>query len=191
MNDFSLASMLKQGWPILSILMVMSVFSMATFIDRLRALRRTRCNARQFVRYVIRVIEERGLDAAVTYCAKHQVPAARASLAVLEEIRGQDLAANARRQEARIRQTIGSWQLPVITAVRGLGLLLGIGLDPTRIAAPAGRTPALFVVDRLMEKGLLVPPAGPNTIRLLPPLNVTDAEIDEALAIVHAVLATF
>ncbi|MEI6606973.1 MAG: acetylornithine transaminase [Verrucomicrobiota bacterium] len=114
-----------------------------------------------------------------------------ASLAVLEEIRSQDLAANARHQEARIRQTISSWQLPVITAVRGLGLLLGIGLDPARIPSPAGQTPALFVVNRLMEKGLLVPPAGPNTIRLLPPLNVTDAEIDEALAIVHAVLATF
>ena len=85
MNDFSLASMLKQGWPILSILMIMSVFSMATFIDRLRALRRTRCNARQFVRYVIRVIEERGLDPAITYCSKHQVPVAKAVLAVLEQ----------------------------------------------------------------------------------------------------------
>jgi 4-aminobutyrate aminotransferase-like enzyme len=34
----------------------------------------------------------------------------------------------------------------------------------------------------------LLVPAGPNTIRLLPPLNVTDAEIDEALAILHEVL---
>ncbi len=85
MNDFSLAGMLAQGWPILAVLAVMSVFSMATFIDRFRALRRARCNAVQFVRYVIRVIEERGLDAAVNYCAKHPVPAARAALAVLEQ----------------------------------------------------------------------------------------------------------
>ena len=85
MNDFSLFSMLKQGWPILTILLAMSIFSMATFIDRLRALRRTRCNARQFVRYVIRVIEERGLDPAINYCAKHQMPIARAVLAVLEQ----------------------------------------------------------------------------------------------------------
>ena len=75
--------------------------------------------------------------------------------------------------------------------MRGLGLLLGIGLDPTRIPTPEGKTPALAVVNRLMENGLLVPPAGPNTIRLLPPLNVTDAEIDEALVIVHDVLSTF
>jgi biopolymer transport protein ExbB/TolQ len=85
MNEFSLASMLKQGWPVLTILLVMSVFSAATFIDRLRALRRARCNAGQFVRYVIRVIEERGLDPAINYCAKHPVPIARAVLAVLEQ----------------------------------------------------------------------------------------------------------
>ncbi|NQX00498.1 acetylornithine aminotransferase, partial [bacterium] len=35
------------------------------------------------------------------------------------------------------------------------------------------------------------PPAGPNTIRLLPPLNVTDAEIDEALVTIHSVLSEF
>ena len=114
-----------------------------------------------------------------------------ASLAVLQEIRAQDLAANARRQEARIRAAISAWQLPVVTAVRGLGLLIGIGLDPARIPTPEGKTPALVVVLRLMEQGLLLPPAGPNTIRLLPPLNVTDAEVDEALALLHAVLTTF
>lgn len=85
MNDFTIGSMLLQGWPILSVLLIMSVFSMATFIDRVRALRRTRCNARQFVRYVIRVIEERGLDPAINYCAKHPLPIAKAVLAVLEQ----------------------------------------------------------------------------------------------------------
>ncbi|MCX6872373.1 MAG: acetylornithine/succinylornithine family transaminase [Verrucomicrobia bacterium] len=113
-----------------------------------------------------------------------------ASLAVLQEIRTQHLAANARRQEARIRATIAAWQVPVITEVRGLGLLLGIALDPARIPTPAGATPALVIVRRLMETGLLVPPAGPHAIRLLPPLNVTDAEVDEALALLHAVVTT-
>jgi acetylornithine/N-succinyldiaminopimelate aminotransferase len=111
-----------------------------------------------------------------------------ASLAVLQEIRTQDLAANARHQEARIRNILASWKLPVITEVRGLGLLLGVALDAARIPTPEGTTPALVVVNRLMENGLLVPPAGPNAIRLLPPLNVTDAEVDEALAILRRVL---
>jgi acetylornithine/succinyldiaminopimelate/putrescine aminotransferase len=111
-----------------------------------------------------------------------------ASLAVLREIREKELAVNAILQEVRIRETIRSWNLPVVTEVRGQGLLLGIALDPALIPTPEGKTPALVVVNQLMERGLLVPPAGPNTFRLLPPLNVTDAEIDEALAIIHSVL---
>ena len=114
-----------------------------------------------------------------------------ASLAVLKEILEQDLATNATRQEARIREAVGSWQLPVVTEIRGKGLLLGIALDPALIPTPEGKTPALVVVNHLMECGLLLPPAGPSTIRLLPPLNVTDAEIDEALAIIHSVLIRF
>lgn len=111
-----------------------------------------------------------------------------ASLAVLREIREKELAQNAILMEVRIRETITSWKLPVITAIRGSGLLLGIGLDPELIPTPEGKTPALVVVKKLMDRGLLTPPAGPNTIRLLPPLNVTEVEIDEALAIVKSAL---
>jgi acetylornithine/succinyldiaminopimelate/putrescine aminotransferase len=111
-----------------------------------------------------------------------------ASLAVLKEIREKELAVNAILQEVRIRETIRSWNLPVVTEVRGQGLLIGIALDPALIPTPEGKTPALVVVNKLMERGLLVPPAGPNAFRLLPPLNVTDAEIDEALVVIRAVL---
>jgi len=114
-----------------------------------------------------------------------------ASLAVLLEIREHDLPANALRQEIRIRETVHSWNLPVITEVRGQGLLLGIALNPELIPTPEGKTPALVVVNQLMERGLIVPPAGPNTFRLLPPLNVTNAEIDEALETIQAVLCEF
>jgi 4-aminobutyrate aminotransferase-like enzyme len=43
----------------------------------------------------------------------------------------------------------------------------------------------------LISKGLITVPAGPETVRLLPPLNVTDAEIDEALAILKDTLAEY
>lgn len=114
-----------------------------------------------------------------------------ASLAVLKEIREKELAVNAIYQEVRIRETVRSWNLPVVTEVRGQGLLLGIALDPALIPTPEGKTPALVVVNKLLERGLIVPPAGPNTFRLLPPLNVTDAEVDEALVTIHSVLAEF
>jgi acetylornithine/N-succinyldiaminopimelate aminotransferase len=114
-----------------------------------------------------------------------------ASLAVLRAIREQDLGANAVYQEARIREIITSWNLPIITEVRGQGLLLGVALDPALIPTPEGKTAALVVVSKLMERGLLVPPAGPSAFRLLPPLNVADAEVDEALVTIQSVLSEF
>lgn len=114
-----------------------------------------------------------------------------ASLAVLREIREKELTTHAILMESRIRGTIDSWNLSVITEVRGSGLLLGVGLDPDLIPTPEGKTPALVVVTKLMENGLLTPPAGPNTFRLLPPLNVAESEIDEALAIVKVTLESF
>ncbi|MCF7733540.1 MAG: aspartate aminotransferase family protein [Akkermansiaceae bacterium] len=112
-----------------------------------------------------------------------------AALAVLREIRERDLCANVRRQELRIRKLIESWKLPVIREVRGMGLLLGVAIDPALVAVEDGKTPALTISGKLLEAGLLAPPAGPHAIRLLPPLNVSDAEVDEALAILRRVLS--
>lgn len=114
-----------------------------------------------------------------------------AALETLKEIREKDLAGNAIRQGERIRSAVASWGLPAITETRGLGLLLGIGLDAKRIPVGDGETPALKIVKSLISKGLITVPAGPETIRLLPPLNVTDEEVDEALAIVRDVLSQF
>lgn len=114
-----------------------------------------------------------------------------AALETLREIREMDLAANAIRQGDRIRAAVASWNLPIVTETRGLGLLLGIGLEAARIPVAEGETPALKVVKSLISKGLITVPAGPDTVRLLPPLNVTDAEIDEALAILKDVLSEF
>lgn len=114
-----------------------------------------------------------------------------AALETLREIREKDLAANAIRQSDRIRAAVASWKLPIVTEIRGLGLLLGIGIDAARIPVGEGETPALKVVKSLISKGLITVPAGPETVRLLPPLNVTDAEIDEALAILKDTLSAY
>ncbi len=113
-----------------------------------------------------------------------------AALETLREIREQDLAKNASRQFERIHSIVTSWNLPLITELRGLGLLLGIGIDPGLVPTHEGETPALHIVKAAMRAGLLIVPAGPETIRLLPPLNVTDEEVDEALAILETVLTT-
>lgn len=114
-----------------------------------------------------------------------------AAIETLKEIREKDLAGNAIRQSQRIRTAVASWELPVVTEVRGLGLLIGIALDAKLIPTGEGETCALKVVKSLISKGLITVPAGPETFRLLPPLNVTDEEVDEALAIVKDVLSQF
>ncbi|MEQ8331145.1 MAG: acetylornithine/succinylornithine family transaminase [Longimicrobiales bacterium] len=65
---------------------------------------------------------------------------------------------------------------------RGLGLMQGLALSEGSLAAP--------VVQRAREAGLLVVSAGPDVVRLLPPLVVDDADIDEAVGILDTVLSS-
>lgn len=110
------------------------------------------------------------------------------ALAVLREIVGQNLSARAHDAGQHIRDTIMSWELPVVEVVRGLGLLLGIGLNKEALDVPEGMTPAMYVVDALRAEGLLTVAAGPDTVRLVPPLNTGDEEIEQALIILRRVL---
>ncbi|MBB5352774.1 putative acetylornithine/succinylornithine family transaminase [Haloferula luteola] len=114
--------------------------------------------------------------------------ACAAALAVLREIQTLNLIENVRAREAQIRETVASWNHPLITDVRGVGLLLGIGLDTTKMQVPEGKLPAIYLSAELISHGLLAPPAGPETLRLLPPLNVSEDEVAEALEIVRTTL---
>ena len=65
-----------------------------------------------------------------------------------------------------------------LTAVRGLGYLVGLQLTSD---------PAPYLAA-LRERGLLVPSAGGNVIRLLPPLTATPGELAQAVEILRTVL---
>ena len=114
--------------------------------------------------------------------------AAQTSLAVINEIAQADLPSNAIAREQQIRETITSWNHPLIAEVRGKGLMLGIALHPDALTAPEGQTIAVHLCNELLKNKLLVPPAGPHTIRFLPPLNITEAETAEALSILKQTL---
>jgi 4-aminobutyrate aminotransferase-like enzyme len=62
--------------------------------------------------------------------------------------------------------------------VRGLGLLLAVELD--RPAAP--------VVEAALQHGLVIGSAGPNTLRLTPPLTLTEAEAALAIDLLTEIL---
>ena len=114
--------------------------------------------------------------------------AAQTSLAVLKEIAQADLCANAIARETQIRDAITEWDHPGISEVRGKGLLLGIRFKAEAFPVPEGMTPAVHLCNALLENQLLVPPAGADTIRFIPPLNVTEEEVAEALGILKTTL---
>ena len=106
--------------------------------------------------------------------------ACAAGLKVLEIIERDGLRSAAVELGARLVSALLDAQIPHVSEVRSLGLMVGIQLDSKSF--PAGkRSPAMQAVVRSMEEGLLAIPAGETVVRFLPPLNVTADEIDEAV----------
>jgi acetylornithine aminotransferase/acetylornithine/N-succinyldiaminopimelate aminotransferase len=113
--------------------------------------------------------------------------ACAAANAVFDTIEAEKLLANARERGEQLRE--GAKTLPLVREARGAGLLLGLEIADFSPEEGETGTPALRLTPRLIKAGLLVVPAGEQVIRLLPPLNVTSAECDEALRILRDVLA--
>ena len=106
--------------------------------------------------------------------------ACAAALAVIQTIESENLLAHTLEQGAFLREELRALQHPAIAEVRAIGLMIGIELAAENPFA--GPMPALSWVKKLIELGFLAIPAGERVIRLLPPLNVTRAEVMEAVA---------
>ena len=115
--------------------------------------------------------------------------AAAAGLAVLTEIGRAGLLANARNLGAHLIGKLEAMGLSAIRLVRGVGLMIGIELNDLPSSFGGEGAPAIRMTKALMAEGLLVIPSGERTIRLLPPLTITEAEADEALGILSRVLS--
>jgi acetylornithine/succinyldiaminopimelate/putrescine aminotransferase len=79
---------------------------------------------------------------------------------------------------------IRSWNHSGAREVRGKGLMLG--LDIAGDAWPVLEKAIARADDQ--RPGLLVLSAGPQTLRFLPPYTISDAEIDQGLAILRELL---
>ena len=107
--------------------------------------------------------------------------ACAAALAVLDVIEREQLLAHVTRASAPWIAALNGFvkEFPrQLAAVRGRGFLIGVQF--------AGDISPY--VTALRERGLLVTPSGGNVIRLLPPLNVSEADLTESLKILRAVL---
>jgi 4-aminobutyrate aminotransferase len=117
--------------------------------------------------------------------------ACAAAMATIETIRDEGLLPRCRilEERAMTRLRAMSERHPRITDVRGLGLMIGVELT-TNDGAPDGEG-----CERLMawclEQGLIIINCGPdrNVIRLIPPLTISDSELEQGLDIIEAGLA--
>jgi acetylornithine/N-succinyldiaminopimelate aminotransferase len=109
--------------------------------------------------------------------------ACSAANAVIDEMQRLDAPAMAATKGAYFADAVSG--LPGVSSTRGLGLLMGIELDPDVLN---GRTGA-DVTAACRDAGLLLIQASPTSLRVAPPLTTTEAEIDEAVAILSGVLS--
>jgi 4-aminobutyrate aminotransferase len=114
--------------------------------------------------------------------------------AALETIRliEEELMQNAATTGGHLLQSLKTLmnRCPVIGDVRGLGLMIGIELVKDRATREKAGVWRDLAVQRCFEKGLLILGCGENTLRLMPPLIVNQAQADAALEILEEVLST-
>jgi acetylornithine aminotransferase len=104
-------------------------------------------------------------------------PVSCAAAAAVVRAVDDELLAGVRENGARLLAGLAA--LPAVTEARGAGLLVGAVLD----------RPAAQVVDAALDAGLVCLTAGPDVLRLAPPLVVGADDIDNALAILTEVTA--
>lgn len=104
----------------------------------------------------------------------------RVANAVLGEIEDAGLVDAALVKGERIRAGIAAIASPLVEEIRGRGLLIGVGLH---------RPVAAAISAAALERGLIVNAPNEASLRIAPPLIVSDAEIDEFLSILAQSMA--
>jgi acetylornithine aminotransferase len=95
--------------------------------------------------------------------------AAIAGLAVIAVIERDDLLARARAMGEHLVETVDALRHPLVTGVRGRGLLRAITLTEPIAAA---------VADAALDAGFIINAPRPDVLRLAPPLIITAAQLD-------------
>jgi len=109
--------------------------------------------------------------------------ASAAGVATVQTIDAEQLTENAARVGGYVKeqlQALHAKYTPLITGVRGIGLMNAIDLNADLVPD---------ILKRALEHGLLLGSAGNNILRLIPPLILRPAEVDEGIQMLDTVLA--
>ncbi len=110
--------------------------------------------------------------------------ACRAALTVAQELERRLLVPHVQRMGELLQQLLAELvgrHPQLLEGVRGWGLLQGLVLRPEAPTAPQ-------IVQSAIEKGLLVVPAGPRVVRLVPPLVIQPRQLRQAVALLEQAL---
>ena len=104
----------------------------------------------------------------------------KAALAVLTAIQKEKLLMNAKKMSEYLFSMLNELKnkYNLIKEVRGMGLMAGVELN----------IPGKAIVEKCIEKGLLINCTHDTVLRLMPALNVTKKEIDKAISILEQAL---
>ena len=102
---------------------------------------------------------------------------------VLETVSDYDFLDRVNNAGDYIRGAISGWNIPIVKDIRGSGLMIGIQIDSS--------IKPFDIEVCCLEEGLCTTTAGSDVIRFLPPLTISDREIEEGLAIFKKVLQSF
>ncbi|CTP91747.1 acetylornithine transaminase [Xanthomonas graminis] len=113
--------------------------------------------------------------------------AAAVARVALRKLASAPVAANVSRQAAALRQGLAALndEFALFSQVRGRGLMLGAVLNQAH-AGQAGT-----ILDHAAAHGLLTLQAGPDVLRFVPSLNITDQEMAEGLKRLRAALQAY
>jgi len=113
--------------------------------------------------------------------------AAAVARVALAKLASPAVLANVARQANDLRAGLAriDHERSLFAEVRGRGLMIGAVLAPAH-AGKAGK-----ILDQAAAHGLLLLQAGPDVLRFVPPLTITDDELAEGLARLHAALGAF
>ncbi|GAB6157166.1 4-aminobutyrate--2-oxoglutarate transaminase [Desulfotomaculum varum] len=120
--------------------------------------------------------------------------ACTAALAVIDKIQREDLCARANRIGAQIKERLRGMQekYQAIGDVRGLGAMIAVEFVKDRQTKEPDKELTARLVAECYKRGLVVLAAGifSNVLRFLPPLVMTDGQLNEALDILEEALAS-
>jgi acetylornithine/N-succinyldiaminopimelate aminotransferase len=108
-----------------------------------------------------------------------------AALAVLQTLEAENILQNVQQRGEQLRvglRAIAQKYPHLFREVRGWGLINGIELSPEI------NLTSIDLVKAAMEEGLLLAPAGAKVLRFVPPLVVSEAEVDQAITILEKVI---